>query len=78
MASLTVTISPSGQPPEERVSLWIIFLTFDKPVAFKQLRIDGGAAQLPRFEVKDAGPRHAIIVFMGDIPASVIEIRAIL
>jgi hypothetical protein len=49
---------------------------FDAPVSFKQIVLDPGGAALPIYEVKDTGPRHAIIVLQDAIPGIVLEIRA--
>jgi len=51
---------------------------FDRPVAIRQFRIDGGGAVLPRYEVKDSSPRHAIIAFNGDLAGLVLHVQAVL
>jgi hypothetical protein len=56
---------------------WTIFLIFDQPVAIKQILVDGNGAKLPLVEVKDRGPRHAIITINGDVGAAVIDVRVV-
>jgi hypothetical protein len=55
-----------GEPPVQYIAATLLFLLFDRPVAFKHILIDGGA--LPRHEVKHSSRRHAIIHFVGTIP----------
>jgi hypothetical protein len=53
---------------------WSIFLVFDEPISAKQVLVESDAP-LPVYEVKNYGPRHAVIAFSGDIPTTVIRIR---
>jgi hypothetical protein len=67
--------SKKGQPPEEYTVATMLFLLFDRPVGWKQILVDGNA--LPRHEVKNSSRRHAIIHFVGAIPAgTVLEVKA--
>jgi hypothetical protein len=50
---------------------------FDRPVAIKQITFDGHGAALPLIEVKDRGPRHAVIVIAGDVGGAVLDINVI-
>jgi hypothetical protein len=64
-----------GQPPEQYIVATMLFLLFDRPVAWKQILVDGNA--LPQHEVKNSSRRHAIIHFVGAIPAgTVLEVKA--
>jgi hypothetical protein len=56
---------------------WTIFLVFDKPVALKQILVNGNGANLPVVEVKDRGPRHAVIVIAGDIGGVILDINVV-
>jgi len=56
---------------------WTIFISFDNPITFKQIHIDGGGSILPRYEVKDSSTRTAVIAFTGDIVGITVNIRAI-
>ncbi len=67
-----------NQPNERRVASWQLFMVFNQPVDFRQLRIDGGGTAIPPSEVKDSGVRHAVIVFDGDMPACVLTVEAML
>jgi hypothetical protein len=58
-------------------STWTIFVTFDTPVAFKQIRIDSGGSPLPRYEVKDSSQRTVIVVFSGELAGTIVDIQAI-
>ena len=70
-------VAKKGQPPVQHITSTMLFLLFDKPVAIKQFLVNAGSTALPRYEVKDRSPRHAIIYFMGAIPpATILEIRA--
>jgi hypothetical protein len=55
----------------------IIFITFDKPVRFKQIIVDSFGASLPTYEVKDSSSRHALVVFDGELIGTNVEIKAI-
>jgi hypothetical protein len=57
----------------EHVPQTIVFVVFDKPVSYRQLRIDSGGAMLPIHEVKDSGVRHAIIAFHGPLNGMVLR-----
>ena len=52
---------------------WTIFILFDIPVNPKGLSISSSIHNLPLHEVKDFGPRHAIIFFSADLPAGTLE-----
>jgi hypothetical protein len=56
---------------------WTLALTFDRPVSYGQIRVDGNGAVLPQYEVKDFTQRTAFIVFNGDLTGMVITIEAI-
>jgi len=66
----------SGVDPisKKRVQI-ILFIIFNESIHLKQVKIDGGGMNLPIYEVKDSGPRHAIIVFNGDL-SGIIKIDA--
>ncbi|AGK58568.1 hypothetical protein HYPDE_34483 [Hyphomicrobium denitrificans 1NES1] len=54
---------------------FFVFLVFETPVAVGQVLVSSPDMQLPSHEVKDSGPRHAIIVFNGGVSAGEIEVR---
>lgn len=62
----------------QRTVRWDIYLVFDKPVRFKEITLNAIGVNLPLYEVKDSGPRHAFIVIEGDIPGAVLDINAVL
>lgn len=75
--STAVIEPPSAQYSQGRqivVYQWSIFLVFDKPVALKQVLVNGNGANLPTTEVADRDPRHAVIVVSGDIGAAIVDI----
>jgi hypothetical protein len=45
---------------------WTLYLTFDAPVAVKQLLVSANRA-LPTYEVKECNPRFAIVEFRAMI-----------
>lgn len=56
---------------------WFIFLVFEQPTSVKQITIDGHGATLPICEVKDSGPRHAVVYINGDVGGALIDITCI-
>jgi hypothetical protein len=56
---------------------WSIFITFDKPIAFRQIQIDGRGSPLPRHEVKDSSSRYAVVGFDADLVGVQVDIYAI-
>ncbi len=46
---------------------WNIFILFDSPTEFKQIKIDSNNPSLPKYDVKSLGVRHAIIAFNSDL-----------
>ncbi len=65
----------TGQTTPETHKEWTLFLVFEKPIPVSQVRIDSGGAVLPAYEVKDFGPRHAIIAFGGDLAGFVLGVE---
>jgi hypothetical protein len=56
---------------------WVIYVQFDKPTTVKGFKIDAGGATLPPYEVKDYGPRHAILAFADDLAGLVLTISVL-
>ena len=54
---------------------FILFLVFETPISVGQILVSSPDIHLPSHEVKDSGPRHAIIVFNGSVGAGEIEVR---
>ena len=77
LANIFQPIDPSGKKKLEGIRVWTLFLVFDKPIAVKQFRIDGGGATLPIYEVKDSSQRHAVISFNGDLTSLVLHVQAL-
>ena len=67
---------PQGRQVEFRY--WIIFLIFERAVAFRQILVNSNGVGLPEAEVKDRGTHHAIVIIGRDIAAETIEISALL
>jgi hypothetical protein len=65
----------NGRTSEHK--FWSLFLVFDKPVAIKQITFDSHGAAMPLMEVKDKGPRHAVIVIAGDVGGAVLDINVV-
>ena len=65
--------------PERKVErlTWTLFLTFDKPVAVQQVRLDSERGKLPEYEVKDFTSRGAVIVLSGDLVGLVVHVRIV-
>jgi hypothetical protein len=74
---LDVSSTLDGQVRRIEARQWIIFIVLEHPVAPKQVLVYGNGAVLPVTEVKDRGPRHAIICVNGDIEAAVLDIRVV-
>ena len=55
---------------------WSVFLVFNEPIGVKQVLVESDAP-IPMAEVKSSGPRHAVVAFSGDIPATVVRIRVV-
>lgn len=55
---------------------WFIAVTFDQPVSFQQIQIDGSGSTLPTYEVKDSSNRNIVAVFGGELTGIVLNIRA--
>jgi len=68
-------VDQKGDTHEQR--MLTIFVIFDAPISLKQIVLDAGGAALPVYEVKDSGPRHAIITLENAISGVVLEIRAV-
>jgi hypothetical protein len=71
-----IIVGKDRRGKQKEMRMVTIFIIFDKPVAFKQILLNSGGAALPRPEVKDSGPRHAVIVLGDAIPGVVLEITA--
>lgn len=69
---------PSGSHLEQTVLIWSLYLNFDRPVAIKQILVDGNGFALPILEIKDRSDRHAILVFPGDLGGAVIDVNAVI
>lgn len=54
---------------------WFIFLTFTRPITFKQLTLI--SPNISSWEVKQTSDRAAIILVNQDIPAGVVEVSTI-
>lgn len=68
---------PKKGPTQEAIII-TLFITFERPVAMKQLTVMGGrATTLPMYEVKDCNAWSAIVIFSGPILGDV-EIEALL
>ncbi len=67
--------NPSGN----KITLKIcsVFIVFDKPVSVKQILVDGNGAVLPLVEVKNSGPRHAVITISGDVGSAIIDFKVV-
>jgi hypothetical protein len=71
------SVDPKGKKPTTEHSMLTIFVMFDRPTAFKQLSLDAAGATLPHYEIKDCGPRHAIITMEAAIPGVVLSIKTL-
>jgi len=70
-------VDPKGETPPVEHRILTIFVMFDRPVAFKQITLDAAGAALPSHEIKDCGPRHAIIALESYIPGVVLSIKTL-
>jgi len=77
LANVIKGYDPTTQMIKEAGRIWTVFLIFDEPTNFKQIRIDGSGASLPMHEVKDSSIRGAVIVFMGELSGIVVDIQLI-
>jgi hypothetical protein len=54
-----------------------IFLVFDRPIDVKQIMVSSeGGVSIPAHDLKDWGPRHAIILFLDNPAGCTVGIRA--
>jgi hypothetical protein len=72
----TIGIAPDGKQTLLSKT-WNLFLTFDKPIPVKQIRVDAGGAVLPTYEVKDFSNRSAVIAFSGDLAGVVMDVQVV-
>jgi hypothetical protein len=72
----TIGIAPDGKETLLRKT-WNVFITFDKPVPVKQIRVDAGGAALPTYEVKDFSTRPAVLAFSGDLAGVVVDVQIV-
>lgn len=56
---------------------FFVFLVFENPAAVGQITVVSPDFRLPPYEVKDSGPRHAIIIFNGPMADGDLEIRVL-
>jgi hypothetical protein len=74
-----VVVMPMGKTgpdsPPQTILLWNIFLVFDRPVAASQIKVDTVGMAAPSFEIKDFGPRHAVVLFKGELRNLVVHIE---
>jgi hypothetical protein len=71
-------LSPETGAIVNETMIVVLFLVFSEPVAVKQLTAKASGGKLPMYEVKDFGPRHAIIVFAGGLADLKVEVQAII
>jgi hypothetical protein len=68
-------VDPKGNKKTER--MWTLFLTYEKPIAVKEVLVDSNGSPLPIYEVKDSNSHSAVVVFSGDLAGIVVDIRVI-
>ena len=67
---------PQTKTFNEASRVWTITITFDRPINFHQIKIDGNGSPLPSYEVKDSSQRTLIVVFGGNISGMIVTIQA--
>ncbi len=76
LKTINIGMNPKTKKLEQVIGLWTIFVTFDKPVNFSQIRVTSTGA-LPTYEVKDSSQRSAVITIQGAIEHSVLDIQCV-
>jgi hypothetical protein len=75
---ITITSYDKDNKPTEHKDFpktWIIVIVFDRPVLMRQLLVEPGAPEFPRYEVKVAGANYAIVTTLGENPpAGILDI----
>jgi hypothetical protein len=61
--------------PPVTMSNWIVFVAFERPIVFEQIRIDPKGATIPMYEIKDRSARTFVAVFSGEL-AGIIGFQA--
>jgi hypothetical protein len=69
-----ITKSKSNMEGFRVPKTWNIYITFDRPVSYKQLIVQPASHDFPRYEVKYANAVSALIITSGDIPDGVVDI----
>jgi hypothetical protein len=77
LASVFKGYDPETKPIKEVGRTWSVFLIFDQPTNFKEIRIDGSGAALPTHEVKDSSVRGTVISFGGELSGVVVNMHLI-
>jgi hypothetical protein len=73
LATVFKGLEPEAKTFNELARNWSVFLIFDQPTNFEQIRIDGSGARLPMYEIKDSSVRGSVIVFNGDLTSVVLR-----
>ena len=59
----------------ELPTTWVLFVSFDKPISYRQIIVEPASIDFPRYEVKSATPFHVIITTFGkDPPRGLLDI----
>ena len=74
---MIIAIDPEQGTKQETQRTWLLVVIFDRPVVIKELQFDGSGATLPLSGVKDQSPRHAVILFNGDLQGMVLRLHVI-
>jgi hypothetical protein len=71
-----LNISPDGaMSPGPKT--WTLYLSFDEPVACKQVLVRSRGGFLPRYEVKDLSARTAVIAFLDDLQDLIVDVSVL-
>ena len=72
----TVTLLFDNKKTKNEIFCWNIFITFNRPIEFREITVSFSNPGFPPCEVKCRDQRFIIIVVLGNIPAGEMEIYA--
>jgi hypothetical protein len=75
-ASIAITDPATKSTTNFGNHFWIVAITFDRPINYGQVKIDGNGMILPQREVKDFSQRTIFVVFSGTMNG-IVTIQAI-
>ena len=76
LRNVALTRQDNGQVLHQVIAT-TLFLVFSEQISAKEVRVISSGQNLPHYEVKDYGPRHALVVFGGDVVWQVVDVEVL-